>query len=294
MIRASRYVPAHSEQPATLTPAEQSLLSQAAQAASHLIAHRQGNHLTKNEETPIQNATASLIYSAAYAAIAAGIAGQVEADRTLARAFVSLPTLFRRAVVTNVFLTRSREEVAPEGETAFVDRTLEFTVEQKLKPRPKMAVTYGLSFGRKHVFEPDPDPESQLPPIDLRTNVTRATAIAQAHANFSATKAGIDRDRAVAQAIAHRDWVVAQPSSTFSSITPTEPQSWLGAVWSVVSSFVTSFVINFVIAFVLTAALIAGLVFLGFGGWAIFAIGMAILAQLVMTAFMLLRWLRRG
>jgi hypothetical protein len=74
VIRASRYVPAHSEQPATLTPAEQSLLSQAAQAASHLIAPRSGSHLTKNEETPIQNATASLIYSAAYAAIAAGIA----------------------------------------------------------------------------------------------------------------------------------------------------------------------------------------------------------------------------
>jgi hypothetical protein len=66
----SRYVPARVERPADLTPAEQGLLSQAAQAASHLLAHRQVNHLTKNEETPIQNATASLIYSAAYAAIA--------------------------------------------------------------------------------------------------------------------------------------------------------------------------------------------------------------------------------
>jgi outer membrane protein assembly factor BamA/autotransporter translocation and assembly factor TamB len=108
-------------------------------------------------------------------AIAAGIAGQVETDRALGRAFVSLPSLFNRAVVTNVFLTQSREEVAPAGETAFIDRTLEFTVEQKLKPKTKMAVTYGLSFGRKHIYEPDPDPDSLLPPIDFRTNITRAT-----------------------------------------------------------------------------------------------------------------------
>jgi hypothetical protein len=71
---ASRYVPARIEQPAALTPAEQGVLSQAAQAASHLIAQRPVSHLTQNEETPIQNATASLIYSAAYAAIAGGIA----------------------------------------------------------------------------------------------------------------------------------------------------------------------------------------------------------------------------
>jgi outer membrane protein assembly complex protein YaeT len=108
-------------------------------------------------------------------AIAAGIAGQVEADRALGRAFVSLPTLFRRAVTTNAYFTQSREEIAPESETAFIDRTLEFTVEQKLKPRPKMAVTYGLSFERKHVYEPDPDPDSLLPPLDLRTNITRVT-----------------------------------------------------------------------------------------------------------------------
>jgi hypothetical protein len=74
MVRASRYVPALIEQPTTLTTSEQGLLSQAAQAASHLLSHRQVSHLAKSEETPVENAVASLIYSVAYAAIAAGIA----------------------------------------------------------------------------------------------------------------------------------------------------------------------------------------------------------------------------
>jgi outer membrane translocation and assembly module TamA len=38
-----------------------------------------------------------------------------------------------------------------------------------------MAITYGLSFDRKHVYESNPDPESLFPPLDLRTNITRAT-----------------------------------------------------------------------------------------------------------------------
>jgi hypothetical protein len=71
----TRYVPAQIEKPVpSLSQAEQGLLSQAVTAASHLIANRQMSHLTKNEETPVQNAVASLIYSAVYALIAAGIA----------------------------------------------------------------------------------------------------------------------------------------------------------------------------------------------------------------------------
>ena len=74
ITRVSRYVPARIDQSPALTTAEQALLSQAGQVAGQLVSHRQVTHLTRNDETPIQNATASLIYSAAYAAIAAGIA----------------------------------------------------------------------------------------------------------------------------------------------------------------------------------------------------------------------------
>jgi hypothetical protein len=58
----------------SLSNTEQALLSQAVGAASHLIANRQINHLARSDETPVQNALASLIYSLAYAVIALLIA----------------------------------------------------------------------------------------------------------------------------------------------------------------------------------------------------------------------------
>ena len=109
-------------------------------------------------------------------AITGGIAGQIEADRTIGRAFLSVPSLFGRALITNVFLTQSREEIAPQDEIAFIDRTLELTIEQKLKPAKKMAITYGFSFGRKHVYESNPDLDSPLPPLDLSTDIARLTS----------------------------------------------------------------------------------------------------------------------
>ena len=108
-------------------------------------------------------------------AITGGVSGQIDADRTIGRAFVSVSSLFGRAIVTNVFLIQSREEIAPPDETAFIDKTRELTIEQKLRPAKKMSISYGLGFGRKHVYEPNPDPESPLPPLDLSTNITRAT-----------------------------------------------------------------------------------------------------------------------
>ena len=66
LIRSSSYVPAQPSH--SLTLSEQNLLGQAVQAAGHLVAHRQMSHLTKNDETPITNVLASLIYSLAYSA----------------------------------------------------------------------------------------------------------------------------------------------------------------------------------------------------------------------------------
>jgi outer membrane protein assembly factor BamA len=107
-------------------------------------------------------------------AIAAGAAGQLETDRWLARAIVSLPSIGALPVVTNVFLTRSRQEFTPEGETSFVEQATEVTVEQRFRPRAAMAVTYGYTFGQTRVFEPDPPPGS-LFPLDVRVKVARLT-----------------------------------------------------------------------------------------------------------------------
>ena len=104
-------------------------------------------------------------------AMSAGVAGQIESDRRLARSYFSLPTLFGRPVVTNVFATVSREFFPPASEfdLAIVERRNEFTLEQRFRPARAMAVTYGYSFGHTHAFEP-PDPVQVLPPVDISSS----------------------------------------------------------------------------------------------------------------------------
>jgi hypothetical protein len=69
------YVPAriHNE----LTPAEQTVLGQAVQAAGTVMAHRQMSHLARSEETPLVNAASSLLYSAVYSIAGALITGAI-------------------------------------------------------------------------------------------------------------------------------------------------------------------------------------------------------------------------
>ena len=106
-------------------------------------------------------------------AISTGVAGQIEADRRLARGIVGLPNLFGLPVTTNFFLTASRENFTPAGATPFVEDETEITAEQRFRPTPRMAVTYGYNFSRTHVFEPMPIPG--FPSLDLQANVGRLT-----------------------------------------------------------------------------------------------------------------------
>lgn len=106
-------------------------------------------------------------------AITTGVAGQIERHRKLARAVVAVPELFGLPVTSSLYLTRSRETISPANATAFVDDAAEITAEQRFRPAPRMAVTYGYSFSRSHLFEPEPNP--LLPPLDLRADVARLT-----------------------------------------------------------------------------------------------------------------------
>ena len=107
-------------------------------------------------------------------AISTGVAGQVESDRRLARAILSVPSLFRLPVETNLFLTRSRQTFAPDQARPFVTDRTDFTVEQQFKPRRTMSVTYGYTFGRTRSFEREVEDES-APRRDDRLNVGRVT-----------------------------------------------------------------------------------------------------------------------
>ena len=110
-------------------------------------------------------------------AMSAGVAGQLESDRRLARGYLSLPSLLGREVVTNVFATASRVFFPPANEfdLSIVERVNEFTLEQRFRPARQMAVSYGYSFTRKHNFEVDRNPDSVLPPYDVAIDIGRLT-----------------------------------------------------------------------------------------------------------------------
>jgi hypothetical protein len=75
--QGTRYVPATVSQSAPLTTTEQNLLSQATQAVSHLITHRQPDHLSKSDDTALTHALGSLVYSIPYLLVAAVITGGI-------------------------------------------------------------------------------------------------------------------------------------------------------------------------------------------------------------------------
>jgi outer membrane protein assembly complex protein YaeT len=105
-------------------------------------------------------------------AVSTGTAGQLEAHRRLARGFVSLPRMFGAPVTTNLFLTASRETFSPE-DSPFVEDKSDITAEQRFRPATHMAVSYGYSFARTHVFQLEPTPG--LPALDLTLSIARLT-----------------------------------------------------------------------------------------------------------------------
>ncbi len=101
-------------------------------------------------------------------AVLTGVAGQLEADRRLARGYVSLPQVFGLPVTSTLFFTGFRDEFTP----GIVENKREFTAEQRFRPASSMAVTYGYSFARSHVFRLEPDP---IFPFDITVDVARLT-----------------------------------------------------------------------------------------------------------------------
>lgn len=106
-------------------------------------------------------------------AIATGVAGQIEADRRLARGIVTLPRMFGLPVTSSLYVSTSRQDFRPEGGTPFVEDQSGITAQQRWHPTPRAAVTYGYSFSRTRVFEPKPTPG--LPGLDLRADIARLT-----------------------------------------------------------------------------------------------------------------------
>jgi outer membrane protein assembly factor BamA len=108
-------------------------------------------------------------------AVSAGIAGRFTRDFRAARAYTTAPAMFGLPIVTNVFLSRSREQSGgtEAGSLRFVTDTTGLTLEQRVRPARKIEVSYGFTFERKHVFDPNADPLDVSPDTDIKVNVGR-------------------------------------------------------------------------------------------------------------------------
>jgi len=111
-------------------------------------------------------------------ATATGVAMRITQDFRAGRTFLTSPAFFGLPIVSNVFLSRSREDLAGESSRPYtVDRT-SLTMEQRLRPAASLQVGYGFSFERNHTFQVDPVPDDPFA-FDLTVDVAklRGTAL---------------------------------------------------------------------------------------------------------------------
>jgi len=107
--------------------------------------------------------------------MAAGLAARYTNDFQAARAYVTLPTFFGRKIVTNGFVSTSQEQVGAgvEGSNRkFATNALDFTLEQRLRPVPKMEWSYRYAYERNHTFDLIVDPSEPIP-FDVLVTIAR-------------------------------------------------------------------------------------------------------------------------
>ena len=115
-------------------------------------------------------------------AVSAGIAGRYTRDFRAARAYTTAPAMFGLPIVTNVFLSRSREQSGGNDSSSFrfVTDTTSLTLEQRVRPARKIEVSYGFTYDRKHAFDLNlnADPSNPFPENDVTVNVARLRSTA--------------------------------------------------------------------------------------------------------------------
>jgi outer membrane protein assembly factor BamA/autotransporter translocation and assembly factor TamB len=108
-------------------------------------------------------------------AISAGVAGRYTRDFRAARTYVTTPSMFGLPIISNIFLSRSREalgEAADRTMRKFVTDISSLTLEQRTRPRPDLEVSYRYGFEHNHTFDLQPDPDNPLP-FDVPVTVAR-------------------------------------------------------------------------------------------------------------------------
>lgn len=107
-------------------------------------------------------------------AVTAGVAGRYERDRAFARVFARLPRAGPWPGSTSAYLTRAREHVRPARGVPFVTDRTAVTARQDARLPRAMRLTWGYTFERSHIFDPEADPRDPFA-IDYRVSVGRVS-----------------------------------------------------------------------------------------------------------------------
>jgi outer membrane protein assembly factor BamA/autotransporter translocation and assembly factor TamB len=112
-------------------------------------------------------------------AASAGLSARYTRDFRAGRAYTTSPSFFGLPITSNVFVTRSREEVgnADGSTTHFVTDKTGLTLEQRIHPAEMVEIAYSYAFERNHTFDLNADPNDPLT-FDIRVNVARLSSTA--------------------------------------------------------------------------------------------------------------------
>ena len=104
-------------------------------------------------------------------AITAGTAVRYDTVQQAVRGFMTLPSFLGRRVTSNLFVSRLRETLGPDGAKAISERH-GLTLEQQIRPREGLTLSYSYNFDRDHTFGEDFDPTDPFA-FDLTVDIAR-------------------------------------------------------------------------------------------------------------------------
>ena len=103
--------------------------------------------------------------------ITAGTTVRYDTVQQAVRGFMTLPSFLGRRVTSNLFGSRVRETFGPDGGRAISER-YGLTLEQQIRPREGLTVSYSYNFDRDHTFDEDFDPTDPFA-FDLTVDIAR-------------------------------------------------------------------------------------------------------------------------
>jgi len=113
-------------------------------------------------------------------AIGAGVAARYAPGSRVVRTYLTSPLFFGKAIVSTVFVERSREESGTDvasGRAAFETLKTDVTLEQRIRLARRTTLTYGYTRERNHTRRVDPDP-LDFNPFDLVETIGYFTSAA--------------------------------------------------------------------------------------------------------------------